>query len=601
MPNMLRDLSRSGFAVLLGLAVIVPLLNYYRVEPSPTLYSEVAAGALFLMATAASAPLLAGLRRVHASFFFLVFGLLGVLVFHLVSERFEFAFAWPAWAGYLLLFFVAAALGQLSSEEPELRALVVDRLTYALVIAALANAVSQTAQVTGWAHQIRPFAFVPGADQMTNYACSPAGNVAQLNHANALAWLGIASLVYLLATKRCSVLIGLVGLGILLLSSAFTSSRMAWLMALALAAIFIAARGSLSWSRRFAIFAGGGLILGLLAATLAKSLITGPNCVTALDRVVGSGTSFDYWVRIELMRQALMVWWSQPILGVGVGKFMATTFALEKGRDVVQPLDYFPHNALLEILASFGAIGAGLVVICAIVWLHRAWRHRNDSPQQWPVLGGLAVMSIHAMLEMPLWYLYFLIPFGLMLGVAVGPVGSAKWGIALPWRWLFVGAAFLGLPGLGYALVDHARAERIIWLGQVAKNQPLISGGAVATMQRDVPRLTVFAIAGERELLRFAEITRANAPMLAAANRRLMQNIPDPVAISRQVMLEAIAGRPDEARDLFRRLMMFFPSHYELLEPEIRKRAEERPDETGGLIKILDEEMARPPRGRGKH
>jgi len=595
---MLRELSRSGFAVLLGLAVIVPLLNYYRVDPSPTLYSEVAAGVLFLMAAAASGPLLAGLNRIHPSFLLLVCGLLGILGFHLLSGRFEFALTWSAWAGYLLIFLLAAALGQLVAASPELRALVVDRLTHALVFAALANAVSQTAQVTGWAHQIRPFAFVPGTDQMTNYACSPAGNVAQLNHANALAWLGIASLVYLIATKRSGVFIGLIGVSILLLSSAFTSSRMAWLMALALVALFIAARGSLGWSKRRAMLAGGALIPGLLAATLAKGLITGPNCATALDRVVGAGASLDYWVRIELMRQALMVWWSQPILGAGVGKFMATTFALEKGRDVVQPLDYFPHNALLEILASFGAIGVGLVVLCGVIWVRQAWQHRNDSPQQWPVLGGLAVLSIHAMLEMPLWYLYFLIPFGLMLGVAVGPPRATGRAISLPWRWVFLGAAVLGVPGLGYAVVDHARAERIIWLGQLAKEQPLMSGGAVAAIQRDVRQLTIFAIAGERELLRFAEITRANAPALEAANKRLMDNIPDPVAISRQTMLEAILGRPDVARDLFRRLMMFFPRHYELLAQEIRKRAEESPNETAGLASIIDEEMARLPRSR---
>lgn len=125
-----------------------------------------------------------------------------------------------------------------------------------------------------------------------------------------------------------------------------------------------------------------------------------------------------------------------------------------------------------------------------------------------------------------------------------------------------------------------------------------MSGGAVAAMQRDIPTLTVFAIAGERELLRFAEITRANAPALAAANQRILENIPDPVAISRQVMLEAIAGRPDEARDLFRRLMMFFPRHYRLLVPGIRKRAEERHDEAAGLTEILDQEMSRPPRQR---
>lgn len=596
---MSRELSRSGFAVLLGLAVIVPLLNYYRINPSPTLYSEAAAGVFFLLAVALSGPLIPKCQRVHASFFLFTFGLLGILAYQVLSGRyFQFALSWSAWAGYLLVFLIAAALGQLASGAPELRTLVVDRLTHASLIAALFNAVAQTAQATGWALQIEPLVFVPGADEFASYACSPAGNVAQRNHSNTLAWMGISSLLYLFATKRVGAWIGAVGLGILLLSSAFTSSRMAWLMVLALISLLLAGGKSFGWPSRRSALAGVALFLGFLLATLAKRLITGPGCVTSLDRAFGSDGSFDYWTRIELMRQALMVWWSKPILGVGAGKFMATTFALEPRRDMVQPLDYFPHNALLEILASFGLVGGGLLILCGAAWSVRAWRGRESSPQQWPMLGGVAILSIHALLEMPLWYLYFLIPFALMLGIAVGPVRPTERSIALPWNWLFVGAALLGIPGFMYALVDHARAERILWLGRLAKDQPALAVGAITAIRDGAGGLAIFAIAGEREVLNFAEITRANAPALSAANRRLMENIPDPVAISRQVMLEAIAGRPDEARDLFRRLMMFFPKYSELLAPEIRRRAAELPEETDGLATMIDEEMARPPKLR---
>jgi hypothetical protein len=335
-----------------------------------------------------------------------------------------------------------------------------------------------------------------------------------------------------------------------------------------------------------------------LAAVQIQNLFTGSGCTTSLDRALGAGGASDYWARIEMMRQALMVWWSHPILGVGAGKFMATAFALEPRRDVFLLLDYFPHNSPLEILASFGLLGAVPLVLCGAFWIVRAWRNRLSSRQQWPMLAGLVVLSIHAMLEMPLWYLYFLIPFGLMLGIAVGPSQASDRSVALPWHWLCVCSALIGVPGFIHALNDHARAERILWLGHLAKDQPALSGGAIAAIGGGVRDLTIFRIAGDRELLRFADISLASAPTLSIANKRLMENIPDPLTIGRQVMLEAIAGRPDDARDLFRRLMTFFPRHYELLAPEIRKRAEDRPEEVGDLAKMIDEEMARPPKPR---
>jgi O-antigen ligase len=594
----LRELSRSGLAVLLGLTVIVPFLNYYRVKPSSTFYSEAAAGVLFLLAVAASGPLLQRTQRVHASFAVFTFGLLAILAYQVLSSRyFQFSLSWSAWAAYLVIFLLAAALGQLAASVPDLRTVIVDRLAHAFVMVALLNAVAQVAQVTGWAQEIMPFVFVPGDEELAGYACSPAGNVAQRNHANALAWLGIGFLLYLIATKRCRGAIGAIGLGILLLSSALTSARMAWLMALALAALLQVAGRGFDWTWRRSTLVGAALMLGLLVATWAKGLVTGADCTTSLDRALGPEGA-DYRVRLDLMRQALMVWWSAPILGVGAGKFMATTFALEPRRDIVQPLDYFPHNAPLEMLASFGIAGGGLLLACGAVWIGRAWRNRVSAPEHLPMLGGLAVLSIHALLEMPLWYLYFLIPFGLMLGIAVGPVRAGERSATLPWHWVFVVAMLLGIPGFVYAVVDHARAERIIWLGRVAKEHPELAAGAVTAMRDGLGSLRIFAIAGERELLRFGEIDRANAVALAVANRRLLENIPDPVVISRQVMLEAIAGRPDEARDLFRRMMMFYPRHYDVFAMEIIKRAKAQPEETAGLVGIIEEELARTPRTR---
>jgi hypothetical protein len=64
-------------------------------------------------------------------------------------------------------------------------------------------------------------------------------------------------------------------------------------------------------------------------------------------------------------------------------------------------------------------------------------------------------------------------------------------------------------------------------------------------------------------------------------------------------MLEILSGRPEVARELIRRTMVFFPEHLESVEQQLRRRAGAHAEAGADLVKILDEEMARPPRRRG--
>lgn len=600
-----QEIAGSVFAVMLGLAVIMPFLNYHRVSPSPTFYSEVAAAFFFLAAGAAVASLLPKRQVIDAWLAIFCFGLLAILGYQVVSGTYyEFIMSWASWATLLCLFFLATALGQLAAADPPLRRILVDRLVAALVIAALFNAFAQFAQLTEWSLQIRPIVFIPDAEYSALYTCAPPGNIAQRNHANALAWLGIAGLLHAVAHRRARPVLAVVGISVLLASSALTSSRMAWLMAGAIAASLLIAHGGVGWSRRRALATGVSLIVGLLVATMARQLLVS-GCQSSIERAVagigasGAAQASDYWVRLEMLRQALMVWWSQPIAGVGVGKFMAKTFALEPSRDLVQPLDFYPHNTAVEILVSFGILGGALLLVCGTVWAVRIWRHRNSSIDQWMLVAGLAVICIPAFFELALWFSYFLVPFGLMLGMAIGPVPVTAPALRLPWRWLFPAAAVIGFPALTLAARDHLQAERVYWLSKVARAPNVFSGAAQQRIPEVVSELSLFAVWGEYEMLRFGTERRGeDLAAQLAANQRLMDNIPDPHIVARQVMLETLAGRPDEARDLFRRLMVFFPDHYKASAEALRKRAEAQPDDAGELPKILDEEMARPPRRR---
>lgn len=600
---MRHDLARSSFAVFLALSIVLPFLNYYRVSPVPTFYSELATGVFFLAACASGASMLPARRSVDALTAVLCCGLLAVLGYQVVSgQYYEFMMSWTAWAVFLCLFFLALAFGQLAAADSKFKELVVERLTGAFLLAALFNAFSQIAQVTEWSIQIQPLIFIPGEAKYAFYTCTPAGNVAQLNQANALAWLGIAALLHAFVAGKARTPFFIVGLAVLLYSSALTSSRMAWLMAGALALLLVATRGGLGWSLKRSLTMGGLLVGGLFLATMTRQFLIGGGCASSLGRMLGeysagsAGQGADYGVRLEMARQALMLWWSQPLLGVGVGKFMGGTFALEPSRDAVQPLDFYPHNVALEILVSFGVVGAALLFACAAVWLVRLWRNRNESAQQWPLIAGFVVISIPALLETALWYLYFLLPFGLMLGMALGPPAPSAWSVRLPWRWMFPACALTALPLFFFATRDHVRTEHVLWLSGFAQERSELSAAAAERISAGTRELTFFAVWGEHETLRFGSEQVEDLPAQLAAGQRMLDNVPSPHIVARQVMLETLAGRAEAARDLFRRMMVFFPEHYQLLATELRKRAESRPDEAGALLDLLDKEMANPPR-----
>lgn len=602
---MRNEIARSSFAVLLGLAIIVPFLNYHRVSPSPTIYSELASIFLFLSAFAIGARLLGRRAAISGSLAVFCAGLLALLLYQVVDGGYyQFMLWWASWAAFLVLFFLAAAFGQTIAADAELRAFVVQRLAAAIVFAALFNAFAQVAQVTQWSMQIRPIVFIPDADNFALYTCAPGGNVAQRNHTNALAWLGVASLLHAVATRRVRPVYSIAGLFVLLFSSALTSSRMAWLMAIAVAGLVTLGRGGLGWPLRRSVAVAASLVVGLFLATVLREwLVTG--CLSSLDRTLssvgagGQAKGGDLWIRTELVRQSLLVWSSQPWLGVGVGRFMAKTFALETRLDEVQPLDFSPHNAALDILVSFGVAGFVLLLACGLPWVVRSWRRRRESVDQFLLLAALAVIAIPATFELALWFSYFLIPFGLMLGMAIGPAGERAFSLRLPWRWVFPIAALAGLPLLGLAARDHAHAERVMWLGQIARGQSPLAGGAASALPNAAQELTLFAVWGEHEMLRFGSESRKDLPGQLAANQRLIDSIPDPHIVARRVMLEILSGRPEVARELIRRTMVFFPEHLESVEQQLRRRAGAHAEAGADLVKILDEEMARPPRRRG--
>ncbi len=136
--------------------------------------------------------------------------------------------------------------------------------------------------------------------------------------------------------------------------------------------------------------------------------------------------------RSALWTHAWAMFRSHPWLGVGWGEFGWAQFQQLPQVGVKVEMSLHAHNALLDLLAKTGMIGTAGVVVTLLAWLWRVVRVRilqangDERAQTIVVLTWLAMLCAHSMLEYPLHYLYFFLPFCFMLGW-LEPSGFGHW------------------------------------------------------------------------------------------------------------------------------------------------------------------------------
>lgn len=129
---------------------------------------------------------------------------------------------------------------------------------------------------------------------------------------------------------------------------------------------------------------------------------------------------------------------AHPWSGVGFGEFnFAWSLNVFPGR----PVAFFDHthNLPLQLAAELGLPLAALVMALLLWALYRAWSlalsgEAEDQSMRRAALVMVLMISLHSLLEYPLWYAYFLLPavfaFGLCLGVrasaAAAPVAGSR-------------------------------------------------------------------------------------------------------------------------------------------------------------------------------
>lgn len=588
--------SNARFPAALGAAIgilfIVPFLVYYRPPPIGDFHTEWLAAVSLAVAVGAAITAVPPRFRVEWRLLALPLVLALIILIHLALGRYIYAYDWVLWFAYLGAFTLAIVLGQ-GLLGAGLLAEVTNRMAWAIVLTALLQLFTQLVQVFRMEDAFSPFV----VHVMNGSVCRVHGNIGQANQATTMAWFGIAATLYLIATRRLARVLGLIVVAVLLFSSALTASRMAWLFGLAVSAVMFF-WGHLAAQRSTAsrLTSALALLLGFaLANAIAMQLIhlQDESCASGLARIANESGSFS--IRWNLWRQAFLVWTAHPWFGAGAGNFSSLVYIMDEapGR---QPLDYYAHNSLLQLLAEFGVFGAG-AGLAFLLWSAR-WVTRNRcqmSEHQVVLLAWLAVVLTYSMFEFPLWYMHFLIFFGVGAGLLLSPRENAS-ALTVRARPVLAAGVIALIVGCAYTAYDYRKAERLFFLVTDAQALHALGSPELNARLDELNRATwIYRLHTEYSLGARIPTTEADLKEALANNERLLRKVPIAGTISREVLLLTLAGDLDGARWNLRRLLKFAPATTDQAIDGLRSVIKDLPDKFGPLAPILDEELARAP------
>ncbi|KUE86153.1 ligase [Cupriavidus necator] len=373
--------------------------------------------------------------------------------------------------------------------------------------------------------------------------------------------------------------------GLALVASVWLASRRRLRFPMWLAAVVFLESGIvLSGSRTGVLHVGLAAVYALVAAWLARGgrrdsdpmqrpvgLLVAAVAMVAMLLILqpairAAGQAFDWRLfdtiaqleaedqmsaRGALWTHALAMFRSHPWFGVGWGEFGWAQFQQLQQVGVKVEMSLHAHNAILDLLAKTGIVGTAGVGLILLAWLWRVIRVRlwhgdsEERKQTVLVLTWLAMLCAHSMLEYPLHYLYFFLPFCFMLGW-LEPSGFGRWRVPMPVaRGLALAFVVVAVAVLATMWQDYRRAEAREYASSEGRNA------------LPMPRFW-FRQHAQADAAGLATITPANAAELLPAHIAAVHLLPTPTMIARTAWLLALTGDPAQGRQWMERLRWYY-------------------------------------------
>lgn len=477
---------------------IVPFMSIWRTGPLASFFLESAAllfALLFVLGSALTGRISARLPRGSVYFFSLALywsaqARLMALPYYGMSDM-------AAWSFVVIALMLWACRDWIAEAGQERVATV---FASVLVTGALLQSLVCIIQFTGLSVHLKGYVLYSDVNNIM-------GQLAQRNHLGHYLMWGTVAAVFLWVQRRVSNWFGCFMTVYLALMLGMVNSRslFAYVAAIALLALFWRWREGREGNRAFKI------VLFALAMVVAvqlsfDKLVTffGIDYFSALDRL--GDKEFAASPREVEWNRAWHIFLAAPFFGHGwesysLQSFMTNVFPTGWRNDETSVLYTHSHNIVLQLLADMGLVGSALVWggLLWVVWPYFKKPVRNG---YFFPLALLAVSFSHSLLEYPLWYVYFLVPVGLMLGLQdAGDVSDRPLSDRHKWlqRAIAVAALFMivGIVRLGFVYDELVRfnavektetaqdtERKIRGMLKIAATEPLLSYYAQLSVTR---------------------------------------------------------------------------------------------------------------------
>ncbi|WP_119292606.1 PglL family O-oligosaccharyltransferase [Azohydromonas sediminis] len=374
----------------------------------------------------------------------------------------------------------------------------------------------------------------------------PFANVAQPNHYSTIAFLGIcaAALLREMGQLRTSVFVAIAAS--LLWGMAVSGSRTGWLQIFALLALawYCGSRIPLkTGARRIAWLAAVFALFVVAWPLLAEHADLGP--ARAVGEQLQAGKRPPLWLA---MVDAV---WQRPWTGYGWQQVSAAQQAVATRHPPVGAHFEHSHNVVLDLLVWNGLGVGSLILLLGAAALLRLYAGVREPRAVW-LLAAVSGLLIHANLEFPLEYAYFLVPMGLFIG-AIHALNTIETEPKWP-------APLLPMAGVGLAAVLSVVAVDYLEAEQNHRILRLESARiGVRAIETPAPTLRVLD-----QLQAFLEFARTEArPNMTAedlqAMRRVAERFGYPPVLLRYALAAGLNGEPATAALTLERLCLIHP------------------------------------------
>ncbi|MEA3111445.1 MAG: hypothetical protein QOG58_1244 [Caballeronia sp.] len=550
------NIARYFSLAVLCLALTIPFAVVNHTYPIPTFYAEFSALALFLVLGGGMA-LIVRLSEPRVPFATPVIALMPlVLGLLLVAQTVVLPVSQPSmnWlgGGYLLASFIAvhtgygfvrAGLGQKALRWG----------AAALIVGGLFAVFCQVVQLFHMESKFSPFVVAYNV----TIERRPFGNMAQANHLATYIAFATAGALYLVQTRRLPMIIWFVLSAIFSAGLALTVSRGPWLqmgviVVAGLWMAFIQGRstvaddpdGPASHAARSKTRAWLIPVVLLVLFFAVNAAIRWANLRFQLELGQSAAERMQdanqIAPRLALWKYGWTMFLTHPLLGVGWGEFPLHQFEFVRELGGVEIANN-SHDIFIDLLAKTGLLGMASVLFSVICWLVRVLRAPH-TPARIFALSLLGVLMMHALVEYPQQYMFYLMPAMLIFGLL--ETRPVRWVSRSFSYGLYVVLVVLGLASLYPVLRDYNRSE-VLYYG----SQP-------AEQYRADPSF-LFRAWGEYGAATLLPMNSQDLATKLAMHRQALALLPGETVLRRYAVLQALAGRTQDALDTIARLQIF--------------------------------------------